>query len=100
MTFIQIAYLIGRSGDMKGKFLKNLKKNLHLRNHKEDEAETWHTCLGHWPLHNLCFYSGRIRTLVGMATYIFHRHIMGKVKIDIFSVSVGVFGIYFYMNFY
>ena len=22
-------------------------KNLLLRNHKGDEAETWHTCLGH-----------------------------------------------------
>ena len=32
----------------------------------------------------LCFYSGRIRTLVAMATYIFHRLIMGKVKIDNF----------------
>ena len=31
---------------------------------------------------NCVFYSGRIRTLVAMATYIFHRLIMGKVKID------------------
>ena len=31
----------------------------------------------------MCFCSGRIRTLVAMATYIFHdRLIMGKVKID------------------
>ena len=30
-------------------------KNLLLRNHKGDEAETWHTCLGHYPLYNLCF---------------------------------------------
>ena len=30
-------------------------KNLLLRNHKGDEAETWHTCLGNWPLYKLCF---------------------------------------------
>ena len=23
--------------------------------HKEDEAETWHTCKGHCPLQKLCF---------------------------------------------
>ena len=38
------------------------------------------------------FYSGRIRTLVAMATYKFHRLIIGKVDIDIFSVSMGIFG--------
>ena len=36
---------------------------------------------------NCVFYSGRIRTLVAMATYIFHRLIMGKVEIDIFFPS-------------
>ena len=34
---------------------------------------------------SIVFYSGRIRALVVMATYILHRLIMGKVKIDIFS---------------
>ena len=33
---------------------------------------------------NYVFYSGRIRTLVAMATYIFHRLIMGNVNIDNF----------------
>ena len=33
--------------------------------------------------------------MVAMATYIFHRVIVGKVKIDMFSVSMGIFGIYF-----
>ena len=33
------------------------------------------------------FYSGRIRTLVAMATSIFHRLIFGKVKIDNFFLS-------------
>ena len=26
-----------------------------LRNRKEGEAETWHTCIGHCPLQKLCF---------------------------------------------
>ena len=63
--------------------------NLLLRNHMEDEAETWHTCVGYYPLQKLCFYSGRIRTLVAMATYIFHRLIMGKVEIDNFCQVIG-----------
>ena len=36
---------------------------------------------------NFVSYSGRIRTLVAMATYIFHRLIMRKVKIDNFFHS-------------
>ena len=32
---------------------------------------------------NCVLYSGRIKTLVAMVTYIFHRLIMGKVEIDI-----------------
>ena len=35
-------------------FLKMF-KNLLLRNHKGDEPETWHTCLGHWLVYKLCF---------------------------------------------
>ena len=50
----------------------------------EDEAETWHTCIGHCLLQKLCFYSGRKRTLVSMAAYIFHSLIMGKVEIGNF----------------
>ena len=38
------------------------------------------------------FYSGRIRTLVAMATYSSHRLIMEKVEICIFSVSMEIFG--------
>ena len=39
------------------------------------------------------FYSGRIRTLVAMATYSSHRLIMGKVDIcSLFSVSMEIFG--------
>ena len=50
-----------------------------LRNRKEDEAKTWHTCIGHCPLQSYDFYSGRIRTLVAMATYSFHRLVMGRL---------------------
>ena len=35
------------------------------------------------------FYSGRIRTLVAMATYSSHRLIMGKVEIDNFCQVIG-----------
>ena len=59
-------------------------KNLLLRNHKGDEGEIWHICLGHQPLHDYYLYSGQIGTLVAMATYIFHRLKMEKAKIDIF----------------
>ena len=38
--------LIGCRCGKKGPFVKMF-KNLLLRNHKGDEAETWHTCLGH-----------------------------------------------------
>ena len=55
----------------------------------EDEAETWHTCIGHCPLQKLCFYSGRIRTLVSMAAYIFHSLIKGKVEIGNFYCLIG-----------
>ena len=46
--------LIGCRGGKRVDFLKMF-KNLLLRYHKGDEAETWHTCLGHWLLYKLCF---------------------------------------------
>ena len=39
--------LIGCRGGKKGRFFVKMFKNLLLRNHIGDEAETWHTCLGH-----------------------------------------------------
>ena len=39
------------------KMLKNL-----LRNHKLGEADTFHACLLHYPLHELCFCFDQIRT--------------------------------------
>ena len=46
----------------------------------------------------MVFYSGRIRTLVAMAIYSFHRLIMGKVEIS--TVSLGIIEFYFYRNVY
>ena len=37
----------------------------------------------------MVFYSGQIRTLVAMATYSFHRLIMGKVEIGNFYCLIG-----------
>ena len=68
MTFVQIAIFDMLSGRQKGSIFVKMFKNLFLRNHMEDEAETLHTCLGYYPLQKLCFYSGRRRTLVAMAT--------------------------------
>ena len=68
MTFVQIAEFDWLSGRQKGSIPVKMFKNLLLRNHMEDEAETLHTCLGHYPLQKLCFYFDRIRTLVAMAT--------------------------------
>ena len=45
------------------------------------------------------FCSGRIRTLVAMATYSSHTLLMGKEEIDNFSVSMGIFE-FFYRNDY
>ena len=45
--------LIGWRGDIKGKFSKKIFKILLLRNCKEDEADNWHTCIGHCPLQKL-----------------------------------------------
>ena len=89
MTFVQIGVFDWLSGRQKGSIFVKMFKNPILRNHIEDEAETWHTCLGSNPLQKLCFFFGRIRTLVAMATYSFHRLIMGKVEIDNFCQVIG-----------
>ena len=46
MTFVQIGEFDWLSGLQKGSIFVKMFKNL-LRNHMGDEAETWHTCLGH-----------------------------------------------------
>ena len=68
ITFVQIYVFDWLSGQQKGSIFVKMFKNLLLRNHREDEAETWHTCQGHNPLQSYVFYFGRIRTLVAMAT--------------------------------
>ena len=59
ITFLQIGVFDWLSGRQKGSIFIKMFKNLLLRNHKEDEAETWHTCLGHYPLQKLCFLNPR-----------------------------------------
>ena len=54
ITFVQIGVFDWLSGRQKGSIFVKMFKNLILRNHMEDEAETWHTCLGHYLLQNLC----------------------------------------------
>ena len=53
MTFVQIGVFDWLSGRQKGSIFVKIFN--HLRNHTEDEAETWHTCLGYYPLQKLCF---------------------------------------------
>ena len=47
--------LIGCHGNRNVKFSKEIFKNLLLRSHKGDEAETLHKYLCYYPLHKLCF---------------------------------------------
>ena len=54
MTFVQIGVFDWLSGRQKGSIFEKTFKNL-LRNHMEHVAETWHTCLGHYPPQKLCF---------------------------------------------
>ena len=50
ITFVEIGVFDWLSGRQKATIFIKMFKNL-LRNHMEDEAETWHTCLGQ----KLCF---------------------------------------------
>ena len=45
--FVQIGEFDWLSARQKGSIFVKMFKNLLLRNHKADEAETCHTCLGH-----------------------------------------------------
>ena len=70
MTFVQIGVFDWLSGRQKGSIFVKKFKNLLLRNHIEDEAETWHSCFNRTlPSTKVFFFNfGRIRTLVAMAT--------------------------------
>ena len=55
ITFVEIGAFDWLSGRQKSvNFHKNVKKSSSEKL-MEDEAETWHTCLGHYPLQKLCF---------------------------------------------
>ena len=56
IPFVQIGVFDWLSGWQKGPIFVKMFKNLLLKNNKEDEAKTWHTCLGHYPLQKLCFF--------------------------------------------
>ena len=76
-------------------------KILLLRSHKEDEAETRHTCSGHNPLQKLCFFYFECPTaFVAMATLSFHILVMGKVEVGNFYCLMGIIEFYFYRNVY
>ena len=56
MAIVQITEFGWLLGAKRVNFRKIIfKKNLLLKNHKVDEAVTFHTCLWHHPLHKLCF---------------------------------------------
>ena len=55
ITFVQIGVFHWLSVQQKASIFIKMFKNLLLRNNIEDEAETWHSCLGHYPLQKLCF---------------------------------------------
>ena len=48
--------LIGCHGNRKTKFRKKIFKNFLLRSLKGDEAETFHKCSWHYPLHKFFFF--------------------------------------------
>ena len=56
MTFVQIALFDWLSRRQRGSIFVKMFKNLLIRNHIEDEAETLHTCLGHYHLQKLCIF--------------------------------------------
>ena len=69
ITIVQICIFDWLSERQKGSIFVKMFKNPLLRNHMEDEAETWHTCLGHYLLQKLCFLFWSDKNyLVAMAT--------------------------------
>ena len=57
VTFVQLDIFDWLLGRQKGSIFVKTFKNLLLRNHMEDVSETWQTCLGHYPLQKLCFFT-------------------------------------------
>ena len=59
MNFVQIGKFDWLSGRQKGSIFVKMFKNLLLRNHIGDEAETWHTCLGTYKSYVFLFRSDK-----------------------------------------
>ena len=91
MTFILIAYFDWLLGPQKGNFLKKKNKSLKIFLSETVCFMKLILCI-HVPgnsLYKKVFCSSQIRTLVAMATFSFHRLIMGKVKICYFCSLIG-----------
>ena len=89
IIFVQIGIFDWLSGRQKGSIFVKMFKNLLLRNHNEDEADTWYTSLGHYPLQKLCFLFRSDKNPGCYGNLKFHRLIMGKVEIDNFCQVIG-----------
>ena len=85
MTIVQIGEFDWLLGRQKGSLFVKMFKNLLLRNHMGDAAETRHTCFEHKPLHKLCFLFWSDKN----STYSSHSLIMGKMEIDNFCQVIG-----------
>ena len=82
--------LIGCHGNLNVKFSEKIFKNLLLRRHTGDEAETLHKCLCYYPLHKLCFYCCCACGFVAIATLSSHRFIKGSVWGRMWNSTVSV----------
>ena len=79
MTFVQNALFDWLTFDIKGKFSKNFSKFFFSETVRRMKMKLGILALDIALYKSNVFYSGQIRTLVAMATYSFHRLIMGKV---------------------
>ena len=87
-SFVQIGEFDWLSGQLKASIFVKMFKNLLLRNHKVKEPK-FAKDISLYRYISCVFYSGRIRTLVAMATYSSHRLIMGQEEIDSFCCLTG-----------
>ena len=101
MTFVQISVFDWLSGRQKGSIFIKMFKNLLLRNQMEDEAETWHTCLGYYPLQKLCFlfWSEKNSGCYGNLKFPYTYNGKSAWKLTISAKSLGIFD-FFYRNVY
>ena len=81
--------LIGCRGDVKGKFLKKKSKFFFSEIVRRMKLKLGILAKDIALYKSYVFYSGRIRTLVAMATYSFLKLIMGKAEIGNFYCLIG-----------